>query len=142
MSLASGTKLGPYEVLGPLGAGGMGEVYKAKDTRLERVVALKVLPEDFFEDEESIARFEREARMLASLNHPGNVMLTKSGAKLLDFGLAKVAAPLVRQSDLTSRPTELPKNLTQKGTILGTVQYMACLLYTSDAADEEDSVDL
>src|SRR5664280_231942 len=71
MSLASGTKLGPYEVLGPLGAGGMGEVYKAKDTRLERVVALKVLPEDFFEDEESIARFEREARMLASLNHPG-----------------------------------------------------------------------
>ena len=56
---------------------------------------------------------------------PGNVMLTKSGAKLLDFGLAKVAAPLVRQSDLTSRPTELQKNLTQKGTILGTLQYMS-----------------
>jgi eukaryotic-like serine/threonine-protein kinase len=198
MSLVSGTKLGPYEILSALGAGGMGEVYKAKDARLERVVALKVLPEDFFEDNESIARFEREARMLASLNHPsiahlysfeeipgssgsprrhllsmeladgetlaerllggplsldqalktsveiasaldaahragiihrdvkpGNVMLTKSGAKLLDFGLAKAAAPLVRQSDLTSRPTELPKNLTQKGTILGTVQYMA-----------------
>ena len=70
-TLVGGTRLGPYEVLAPLGAGGMGEVYKAKDTRLERVVALKVLPAEFFEDRESIARFEREARMLASLNHPG-----------------------------------------------------------------------
>jgi serine/threonine protein kinase len=71
MSLAAGTRLGPYEVLGPLGAGGMGEVYRARDTRLGRDVAIKVLPEEFFEDEDRRARFEREARTLASLNHPG-----------------------------------------------------------------------
>ena len=71
MSLAAGARLGPYEILGPLGAGGMGEVYRAKDTRLGRDIALKVLPEEFFEDEERRTRFEREARTLASLNHPG-----------------------------------------------------------------------
>jgi Tol biopolymer transport system component len=198
MTIAAGSRLGTYEILSPLGAGGMGEVYKAKDTRVERLVALKVLPEEFFENRESIARFEREARMLASLNHPGiahlysfeeipgspgssgrhllvmeladgqtlaerllkgplsldqllktateiasaldaahragivhrdlkpgNVMLTKSGAKLLDFGLAKAAASPVQPSALTSQPTEVPKNLTQKGTILGTFQYMS-----------------
>src|SRR5664279_3300955 len=192
MTLSAGTRLGPYEILAPLGAGGMGEVYRAKDTKLGREVAIKVLPEQFFEEKESIARFEREAKSLAAVNHPhiaalysfdevlgrhvlvmelaegqtlserllkgplapdqllrtaieiasaldaahragivhrdlkpGNVMLTKSGTKLLDFGLAKAAAPLVQPSDLTSQPTELPKNLTQKGTILGTLQYMA-----------------
>jgi len=71
MTLASGMKLGPYEILSPLGSGGMGEVYRAKDTRLERTVALKVLPEEFFEDKERVARFEREAKLLAALNHPG-----------------------------------------------------------------------
>ena len=71
MSLVAGTKLGPYEILSPLGAGGMGEVYRAKDTRVDRTVAVKVLPEEFFEDEERRARFGREARTLASLNHPG-----------------------------------------------------------------------
>jgi eukaryotic-like serine/threonine-protein kinase len=70
MTLAAGTRLGPYEILAPLGAGGMGEVYRAKDTRVDRPVALKVLPEEFFEDEDRRARFEREARTLASLNHP------------------------------------------------------------------------
>jgi eukaryotic-like serine/threonine-protein kinase len=64
-------KLGPYEILAPLGAGGMGEVYRARDTRLERVVALKVLPEQFFTDKERVVRFEREAKLLAALNHPG-----------------------------------------------------------------------
>ncbi|HEX7671509.1 MAG TPA: serine/threonine-protein kinase, partial [Polyangiaceae bacterium] len=71
MTIASGTRLGPYEILAPLGAGGMGEVYRAKDTRVDRTVALKVLPEEFFEDDERRARFEREAKLLASLNHPG-----------------------------------------------------------------------
>ncbi|MEO8055576.1 MAG: serine/threonine-protein kinase, partial [Acidobacteriota bacterium] len=71
MTLASGTKLGPYEVVSPLGAGGMGEVYRAKDPRLAREVAIKVLPKEFFEGEERRQRFEREARLLAALNHPG-----------------------------------------------------------------------
>src|SRR5258706_8392062 len=70
MTLAPGTRLGPYEVLAPLGAGGMGEVYRAKDPKLARDVAVKVLPEDFLEGEERKARFEREARLLAALNHP------------------------------------------------------------------------
>ncbi|MBK9065213.1 MAG: serine/threonine-protein kinase [Acidobacteria bacterium] len=69
--IAPGTKLGPYEILGQIGAGGMGEVYKAKDTRVDRTVAVKVLPEEFFEGEERRQRFEREAKLLASLNHPG-----------------------------------------------------------------------
>ncbi len=70
MTLAPGTKLGPYEILTPLGAGGMGEVYRAKDTRLSRDVAIKVLSEEFFENKERVARFEREAKLLAALNHP------------------------------------------------------------------------
>ena len=199
MTLAAGSRLGPYEILSPLGAGGMGEVYKANDTRIDRAVALKVLPEKFFEDEDSRARFAREARTLASLNHPGiatlysfeeipdssssstrhvlvmeliegetlasrllrgalplpqvisagvqiadaldrahrqgivhrdlkpgNVMLTKGGVKLLDFGLAKTVAPQAQPSGLTSMPTMAsPQHLTQQGTILGTFQYMA-----------------
>ena len=70
MPLATGRTLTHYEILGPLGAGGMGEVYRARDTRLEREVAIKVLPEHFAEDEERLRRFEREAKTLASLNHP------------------------------------------------------------------------
>ncbi|MBI5169117.1 MAG: protein kinase [Candidatus Eisenbacteria bacterium] len=70
MALAAGDRLGLYEIVAPLGAGGMGEVYRARDTRLDRVVAIKVLPEAFAEDPERLARFEREARLLASLNHP------------------------------------------------------------------------
>jgi Tol biopolymer transport system component len=70
MTLAIGTQLGPYEILSPLGAGGMGEVYRARDTRLDREVAVKVLPPRFAEDGERVARFQREAKLLASLNHP------------------------------------------------------------------------
>jgi Tol biopolymer transport system component len=70
MTLSTGTRLGPYEILSPLGAGGMGEVYRAKDTRLAREVAIKVLPDSVAKDRERLARFEREAQMLASLNHP------------------------------------------------------------------------
>src|SRR5262247_688129 len=159
MPLAPGTRLGPYEVLAPLGAGGMGEVYRARDTRLERTVAIKILPAHLSSDPGRKQRFEREAKTVSGLNHPhicvlydvghqdgidflvmecvegetlakrlekgplpleqvlkygaqiadaldkahragivhrdlkpGNIMLTASGAKLLDFGLAKPAA--------------------------------------------------
>jgi len=190
MSLAAGTKLGPYEILGQIGAGGMGEVYKARDTRLERTVAVKVLPSHMSASPEVRQRFEREAKTISQLSHPhicalydvgregeteylvmeylegetltdrlskgalsldqtvrfgsqiadaldkahrqgivhrdlkpGNVMLTKSGVKLLDFGLAKAMATPASQSSLTSLPTQ--HGLTQEGTILGTFQYMA-----------------
>src|SRR6188508_2075507 len=70
MPLSSGTRLGQYEIVAPLGAGGMGEVYRAKDGKLKREVALKVLPDVFANDPERMARFQREAEVLASLNHP------------------------------------------------------------------------
>src|ERR1044071_737802 len=70
MSLIAGTRLGPYEIVGPLGAGGMGEVYRATDTKLKRQVALKVLPPAVASDPERLARFRREAEVLAALNHP------------------------------------------------------------------------
>src|ERR1700683_3499955 len=70
MALTAGTRLGPYEILAPIGAGGMGEVYRARDTKLKREVALKVLPDSFARDPERMARFQREAEVLASLNHP------------------------------------------------------------------------
>ena len=70
MTLAAGIRLGPYEILSALGAGGMGEVYRARDTKLNREVALKVLPDAFARDPDRLARFKREAQVLASLNHP------------------------------------------------------------------------
>src|SRR6058998_3127818 len=193
MSLSSGTRLGPYEIQAPIGAGGMGEVYRARDTRLERTVAVKVLPSHLSTSPEVRQRFEREAKTISQLSHPhicalydvgnqdgveflvmeylegetlsdrlvkgplafdsvlrygleiadaldkahrqrivhrdlkpGNVMITKSGVKLLDFGLAKAVGPVSQQSGLTSLPTMAhAQNLTQEGTILGTFQYMA-----------------
>src|SRR2546428_4417693 len=155
MTIATGTRLGPYEILTPLGAGGMGEVYKARDTRLDRSVAVKILPAEFAQNAQFKTRFEREAKTISQLSHPnicalydvgenylvmelldgesladkltkgplpleqvlrygvqiadaldkahragivhrdlkpGNIMITKSGAKLLDFGLAKSGA--------------------------------------------------
>jgi len=80
MTFAPGTRLGPYEIAAPLGAGGMGEVYRAKDTRLAREVALKVLPGEFLESKERIARFEREARSLAALSHPNILAIHDFGA--------------------------------------------------------------
>ena len=193
MSLSAGARLGPYEILSALGEGGMGEVYRARDTRLERIVAIKVLTTALAGDPQLRERFEREARAISSLNHPhictlfdvghqdgvdflvleyldgetlasrvsrggtavdpnealtiaidicgaldtahragivhrdlkpANVMLTKAGAKLLDFGIAKSATPAVAASGLSMLPTT-PPNLTVQGTILGTFQYMA-----------------
>ncbi len=194
MTLAAGAKLGPYEIQSPLGAGGMGEVYRARDTRLDRTVAIKILPAHLSSNPEAKQRFEREARSISSLNHPnictlydvghqdgidylvmeflegetladrlvkgalppeqvlkygieiceglekahrggvthrdlkpGNIMLTKTGAKLMDFGLAKAcsssggasASGLTLTSPVASRP------LTQEGTVVGTFQYMS-----------------
>src|SRR6266705_2858612 len=70
MPLSAGARFGPYEILSPLGVGGMGEVYQAKDTRLKRDVALKVLPDSVAQDADRLARFQREAELLATLNHP------------------------------------------------------------------------
>src|SRR6476659_105218 len=83
MALATGFRLGPYEITNHIGAGGMGEVYRARDTRLKRDVALKILPESFASDPDRLARFQREAEVLASLNHPnvaGIHGLEESGA--------------------------------------------------------------
>jgi Tol biopolymer transport system component/predicted Ser/Thr protein kinase len=191
MSLTSGTRLGPYEVLTPLGAGGMGEVYRARDTRLDRTVAVKILPSHLSNDPTLRQRFEQEAKAVSSLNHPhicalydvghqdgteflimeylegetlarqlekgalplvqvlkygveiadaldkahrqgiihrdlkpGNIMITKSGAKLLDFGLAKAAVPLATGMTLTAAVTRTTP-VTQPGTIVGTFQYMS-----------------
>jgi len=70
MALTAGARLGPYEIVAPIGAGGMGEVYRAKDTKLKREVALKVLPDVFANNPDRMARFQREAEVLAALNHP------------------------------------------------------------------------
>jgi Tol biopolymer transport system component len=204
MSLSSGTKLGPYEIVAPLGAGGMGEVYRARDTRLDRDVAIKVLPAHLSANAELKQRFEREARAISSLNHPhictlhdvghqdgtdflvmehlegetlskrlergplpleellarameiadaldkahrkglvhrdlkpGNIMLTPhSGAKILDFGLAKATRGPTGSSSLTAAPTmsspaagsSPPRGsdpLTAEGRVVGTFQYMS-----------------
>ncbi len=77
--LAPGTKLGPYEIVAPLGAGGMGEVYRARDSRLNRIVAIKILPPEFSADTDRLHRFEREARSASALNHPNIVTIYELG---------------------------------------------------------------
>jgi len=81
MALSSGTKLGPYEIQSPLGAGGMGEVYRARDTRLDRTVAIKILPEYFASDADRLQRFEHEARILSALTHPNLLSIFDVGTQ-------------------------------------------------------------
>src|SRR5713101_4410750 len=90
MTITVGTRLGPYEVLGPIGAGGMGEIWRARDTRLGRDVAVKVLPERVAQDPEALARFEREAKAVAALNHPHILAL-------FDFGRQDTTAYAVTE---------------------------------------------
>jgi len=206
MALATGTKLGPYEVLSAIGAGGMGEVYRAKDTRLDRIVAIKVLPAHLSANEELKQRFEREAKTISSLSHPhicalydighqngtdflvmeylegeplvrrlekgplpteqtlrygveiaealdkahrqgivhrdlkpGNIMITKSGAKLLDFGLAKYQASAAQAISASTFETR-DRPLTEEGMVLGTVQYMAPEQLDGKDADERTDI--
>src|SRR5262249_37498882 len=97
MALRTGTRLGPYEILGHLGSGGMGEVYTAHDSRLGRDVALKILPDVFANDETRRARFSQEARTAGSLNHPGIVAVYDLG---LSDGVFYIASELVQGSTL------------------------------------------
>ncbi len=211
MPLEPGTQLGHYEILGAIGAGGMGEVYRARDPRLDRTVAIKVLPSHLSSDPALRQRFDREAKAISQLSHPnicvlhdvghengvdflvmehlegetladrlthgalppqevlsvgaaiadaldrahrqgivhrdlkpGNVMLTKSGPKLLDFGLARTLAPSAGSaaSALTSLPTEAAGSqpLTAEGTLLGTFQYMAPEQLEGEEADARTDV--
>src|SRR5262245_39270280 len=92
MSLAAGARLGPYEVLVPIGAGGMGEVYRARDARLSRSVALKVLPESLSAEKTRLQRFEKEARAASALNHPNIVTIYEVGSS---DGISYIAMELV-----------------------------------------------
>src|SRR5512136_1621910 len=99
MRLVQGTKLGPYEIISPLGAGGMGEVYRARDTRLNRDVALKVLPTDVAADRDRMSRFTREAQAASALNHPHIVAVHESGES---GGTRYIAMELVEGGPLTA----------------------------------------
>src|SRR6266511_1709994 len=100
MPLSAGTRLGPYEILSALGAGGMGEVYRARDTKLDRAVAIKILPEAFAADTERIARFQREAKTLASLNHPHIAAIHGLEESV---GVTALVMELVEGEDLSQR---------------------------------------
>jgi serine/threonine protein kinase len=99
MSLSAGTRLGPYEILAPLGAGGMGEVYRARDTRLQRDVAIKILPNSLAHDQDRLRRFEQEARAVAALNHPNLLTVFDVGtaplAQVADGTGAAAASPFI-----------------------------------------------
>jgi serine/threonine protein kinase len=105
MALAPGTRLASYEILSAIGAGGMGEVYRARDSRLRRDVAIKVLPESVSRDPERLARFEREAHVLASLNHPhiGAIYGLEEGALVLELVEGETLADLCARGPVLFR---------------------------------------
>jgi len=107
MPLTSGTRLGPYEILSPIGKGGMGEVYRAHDTKLDRDVAIKVLPEEFALDDERLARFEREAKLLASLNHPNiaSIYGFESNALVLELVEGPTLAERIEEGPISVEET-------------------------------------
>src|SRR6202166_5132729 len=100
MALAAGTKLGPYEILSPLGAGGMGEVYRARDKKLDRDVAIKVLPESVAANPDMLARFEREAKAVAALSHPNILSIFDFGT---DHGVSYAVMELLQGQTLRDR---------------------------------------
>ena len=102
MALFPGDKLGPYEILAPIGTGGMGEVYRAKDTKLDREVAIKVLPSALAQDPERLARFEREAKVLASLNHPNIAQIY--GIEESSMGRARLVCAAWARTDFHESP--------------------------------------
>ena len=106
MPLAAGAQLGPYEILGLIGAGGMGEIYRARDGRLQRDVAIKILPPAFATDPERLARFEREAQLLGSLNHPN--IATIHGVEQSADGLHALVLELVDGPTLADRIAQGP----------------------------------
>jgi serine/threonine protein kinase len=112
MTLAAGTKLGPYEIAAPLGAGGMGEVYRAKDPRLGREVAIKVLPASFAQDADRLRRFEQEARSASALNHPNIVMIheigTANGSSYIAMELVEGGAARLWQGSCRRKPWTRP----------------------------------
>src|ERR1700726_2479608 len=136
MALSSGTKLGPYEIQSPLGAGGMGEVYRARDTRLDRTVAIKVLASHLSSSPELKQRMEREARAISSLNHPHICHLYDIGSQdgIDSLGMeflegetlapGSASAPSFTAAATLSGPSPLSP-LTTAGTIIGTIQYMS-----------------
>ncbi len=207
MGLPSGSRLGPYEIQAPLGAGGMGEVYRARDTRLDRTVAIKILPEHLSGSAEARQRFDREARAISSLSHPnichlydvgqqdstsylvmeylegetlaerlrrgpmpldqivkvgseicegldkahrsgvvhrdlkpGNIMLAKGGAKLMDFGLAKAPAAALKGLSSSNSLVTVSQPLTTEGTIVGTIQYMSPEQLEGNEADVRSDI--
>jgi serine/threonine protein kinase len=122
MSLSPGTRLGSYEILAPIGAGGMGEVYRARDTNLDRDVAIKVLPSALAQDPERLARFEREAKVLAALNHPNIAQIygIEQGALVMEMVEGEnLSGPLARcrQNHLMLRfegVSRVPSNLARR----------------------------
>ena len=114
--LTPGTRLGPYEILSALGAGGMGEVYRARDTRLDRDIAIKILPEAFTADAERVARFQREAKVLASLNHPN--IATIHGLEQAD-GAHALVMELVEGEDLAISEDQMGNHVVLRSTYRG-----------------------